>query len=40
MMFEFEPNGTFATADTLTLGAAITGQLLSCADIDVYKLKV
>jgi hypothetical protein len=32
--FESEPNGTFATADTLALGAPITGLLSSSTDLD------
>ena len=38
--FESESNDTFATADTLALGTAITGQLSSSTDIDAYKLTV
>ena len=38
--FESEPNDTIATADTLALGAPITGQLSSSTDQDVYKLTV
>jgi hypothetical protein len=38
--FESEPNDSLATADTLTLGAPITGQLSSSTDKDVYKVTV
>ncbi len=38
--FESEDNSTFATADPLTLGTAITGQISNTTDIDTYKFTV
>ena len=37
---ESEANDTRATADTLTLGTAITGQLGSTSDVDYYALSI
>ncbi len=38
--FESEDNSTLATADRLILGAAITGQLSTTADVDTYSFTV
>jgi hypothetical protein len=38
--FEVEANGTYATANALSLGTAITGQLSTNDDLDVFKFTV
>jgi hypothetical protein len=38
--FESEANGTYATANALSLGTAITGQLSTNDDLDVFKFTV
>jgi len=38
MANESEINNSFATANTLTLGSATTGQLSTSGDLDFYKV--
>ncbi|WP_209019412.1 S8 family serine peptidase [Chlorobaculum sp. 24CR] len=37
-LLESEPNGTFATANVIVFGEAITGQIATSDDLDVYML--